>query len=98
MELTNNRKFKTIILLLSVTIISFLATYVSEWTREFLGYIGYGIHSDGIPVDYKVAWLRSLRVEYTTVHKKRTKKINLIYAFVAKLQFQLLKFLRELIN
>ncbi|MFX1379421.1 MAG: hypothetical protein ACFFA4_10045 [Promethearchaeota archaeon] len=65
---SRNSKFRKILfLILSVTPVSFLMKYVSEWTHEFLGHCGIGFLVGGNPTSYYVSWIWPLEFGYASV-------------------------------
>lgn len=63
-----NQSVTILIFFFSITMISFLTKFLSEWTHEFLGHIGFGYLVGGNPVEFKVAWLWPLKFGYAIVH------------------------------
>ncbi len=63
----HSRRIRIVILLLSITIVSFLLKYVSEWTHEFLGHCGFGWLAGGAPQSWYVSWIWPLEFGYASV-------------------------------
>ncbi|MHA1129694.1 MAG: hypothetical protein ACTSQI_14430 [Candidatus Helarchaeota archaeon] len=61
------RRKRLIFLIFSITIISFLLKYASEWTHEFLGHCGFGWLAGGTPQSWYVSWIWPLEFGYASV-------------------------------
>ncbi len=62
-----DRFIRLTFLILSLSILSFLLKYVSEWTHEFLGHCGFGWLAGGFPQSWYVSWIWPLEFGYANV-------------------------------